>query len=204
VRTLARMARNIALVLLFGLRLAQCAACTAWDPLPVKLFNDAAVGDEVFQPAKEQAAWLLKSICVDVTWVPCLVVSQSNLTPCEAPVRAIELHILSSPATNDFGEETLGIAMPHLGSRDHAGVFLSRVRQTVASNVGIIDVPELLGCVMAHEIGHLLLHSTLHSSEGIMRADFRSADLKKAAQRQLKFTPEQRDAIHRNALAPER
>jgi hypothetical protein len=198
------MARSIALVFLFALRTAQCAACTARERLPVKLFNDAAVGDEVFQPAKEEAAWLLKSICVEVTWVPCVVVSESNLTPCEAPVRAIELHILSSPATNDFSEDTLGIAMPHLGSRDHAGVFLSRVRQTVAWNVGIINIPELLGCVMAHEIGHLLLHSTLHSKEGIMRAQFRSADLKKAAQRQLKFTPEQGEAIHRNALAQER
>ena len=94
--------------------------------------------------------------------------------------------------------------MPHLGSRDHAGVFLSRVRQTVAGNVGIIDIPELLGYVMAHEIGHLLLHSTLHSGEGIMRAQFRSADLKKAAQRQLKFTPDQGEAIHRNALEQER
>lgn len=56
---------------------------------------------------------------------------------------------------------------------------------------------------MAHEIGRLLLHSTAHSREGVMRAEFRRADLKKAAQRQLKFTPEQGEAIHRNALAQE-
>jgi hypothetical protein len=197
------MSRSIALVLLFGLRTAQCAACTAWERLPVKLFNDGAVGNEVLHPAKEDTAWLLKLVCVDVVWVPCAVVSRLNLTPCKAPDRAIELHILASPATNDFSEDTLGIAMPHVGSRDHAGVFLSRVRQTVASNVGIIDVPALLGYVMAHEIGHLLLHSTVHSSDGLMRADLRQADLKKAAQRQLKFTPEQGEAIRRNTLAPE-
>lgn len=200
-RTLPRMARSMALVLLFALRTAQCAACTAWEPLPIKLFNDADVGNDVLNPAKEEAAWLLKSVCVDVTWVPCLIVGVSNLTPCQAPVRAIELHILSSPATNDFSEDTLGIAMPHLGSADHAGAFLSRVRQTAARNAGIIDVSDLLGYVMVHEIGHLLLHSAAHSSEGLMRAQFRPADLKKAAQRQLKFTPEQAEAIHRNALA---
>src|ERR1700730_3708903 len=113
------MARRIALVFLFALRTAQCAACTAWERLPVKLFNDASVGNDVLHSAKEEAAWLLKSICVDVTWVRCLVVSRSNLTPCEAPVGAIELHILSSPGTNDFADDTLGIAMPHLGSGDH-------------------------------------------------------------------------------------
>lgn len=195
------MARTIALVLLFALRTAQGAACTARDRLPVKLFNDAAVGNDVLHPAKEEAAWLLKSICVDVTWVPCAVVSLSNLTPCEAPIRAIELHILPSPGTNDFSEDTLGIAMPHFRSGDHAGVFLSRVRQTADKNVGIIGVPALLGCVMAHEIGHLLLQSKVHSSEGLMRADFRPADLKRAGQRQLKFTLKQGEAIHRNALA---
>ena len=198
------MTGRTTLVLLFALRTAQCAACTAWERLPVKLFNDAAVGNEVLQPAKEEAAWLLKSICVDVIWVRCLVVTRSNLTPCEAPVRAIELHILSSPGTNDFGEDTLGIAMPHIGSGDHAGVFLSRVRQKAVQNVGLIDLPQLLGYVMAHEIGHLQMHSTIHSSEGLMRTEFRPADLKKAGQRQLKFTPEQAEAIHRNALAQER
>ena len=198
------MPRTITLVLLFALRTAEGAACTEWARLPVKLFNDAAVGNEVLHPAKEEAAFLLKSICVDVTWVPCRVVSRSNLTPCEAPLRAIELHILSRPATNDFGEDTLGIAIPRFGSGDHAGVFLSRVRQKAAQNVGIIDVPDLLGYVIVHEIGHLLLHSTAHSSEGLMRADLRQADLKKAAQRQLKFTPEQGDAIRRNSVAQER
>jgi hypothetical protein len=205
VRTLPRMA-HMALVfpLLLALRSAQCADCTAWERLPVKLFNDAAVGSEVLQPAKEEAAWLLKSICVDVTWVPCRVVTRSNLIPCQAPLRAIELHFLSSPGTNDFGEDTLGIAMPHFGSGDHAGVFLSRVRHKAAQNVDLIDLPELLGYVMAHEIGHLLLHSTVHSSEGLMRTEFRREDLKKAGQRQLKFTPEQAREIHRYTLVQER
>jgi hypothetical protein len=200
VATLLGMARSIALVLLFALRTGQCAPCIARASRPVKLFNDAAVGNDILHPAKEEAGWLLKSACVVPIWIPCLVISVSNQAPCPAPVGAIELHILSSPATNDFGEDTMGIAMPHLGSGDHAAVFLSRVRETAARNVGIIDVSNLLGYVMAHEIGHLLLHSTTHSSGGLMRGEFRPADLKKAGQRQLRFTPEQADAIHRDAL----
>jgi hypothetical protein len=195
------MTPSIALVLLFALRTGQCAACITREPRPIKLFNDAAIGTDVLHRAKEEAAWLLKLACVVPIWVPCLVVSVSNPTPCPLPVRAIELHILSSPAANDFGEDTMGIAMPHLGSGDHAAVFLSRVRETAARNVGIIDISDLLGYVMAHEIGHLLLHSTSHSSEGLMRAEFRPADLKKAGQRQLKLTPEQAEAIHRDVLA---
>ena len=191
------MTARIAVVLLLAFRVAQCAPCTAWAPLLVKLFNDAGVGRRALDHAKGDTAWLLKSVCVNVTWVPCPVVSRSNLTPCRAPARAIELHILFLPATNDYTAEALGIAMPHFGSGDHSGVFWSRVRQT-AARTGVIDSSDLLGTVMAHEIGHLLLHSTTHSSEGVMRADFRPADLKKAGQRQLKFTPEQAEVIHRN------
>jgi hypothetical protein len=44
--------------------------------------------------------------------------------------------------TSDFSEDTLGIAMPHLGSDDHASVFLSRVRETASRNAALIDVSQ--------------------------------------------------------------
>jgi hypothetical protein len=113
----------------------------------------------------------------------------------------MELHLLSSPATNDWHDDTLGMAMPHLNAGNHAAVFLSRVRRSAARNVGVIDVSNLLGYVMAHELGHLLLHSTLHSNEGVMRADFRPADLKQAGQRRLTFTKEQAEALCRSVVA---
>jgi hypothetical protein len=97
----------------------------------------------------------------------------------------------------------MGIAMPHLDSGGHAGVFWSRVRQTAARNPGIIDASDLLGYVMAHESGHLLLHSTKHS-DGIMCAEFRPADLKKAGQRQLKFTTAHAEEIQRYRVAQQR
>src|SRR6516225_7083098 len=99
------MSRRIA-VLLFVCSAAHDAACAEREPLPVKLFNEAAVGDDDLHRAKEEAAWLLKSVCVGLRWVPCLPVTRSTLSPCQGPVRAIELHILSSPATNDWHEDT--------------------------------------------------------------------------------------------------
>ena len=185
------------LVLLLALvGAAPYKACTLWEPLPVKLFNHAAVENGPLRLAKGEAAWLLKSVCVVVDWVPCAVVSVSHPEPCAAPSRAIELHILPSPLTDGFTETAMGFAFL---SRGNAAVFLSRVRQLEASNLGIIDLSGLLGHVMAQEIGHLMLNSSVHSSEGLMRADFRRVDLKKAAQRQLLFTAGQATAIRRNA-----
>ena len=92
----------------------------------------------------------------------------------------------------------MGIAMPYLDAGDRAAVFLSRVRATAARDPELAGVDDIMGCVMAHEIGHLLLHSSSHSSEGIMRADFRQSDLMKGVQRLLVFTPAERETIQSN------
>jgi len=152
----------------------------------------------MLRPAINDASWILKTACIKVVWIHCAPVNRSNVAICQAPAGALELHILSVPATNDFHEDTLGIAIPHVGAGDRAATFLSRVRETADRNAGIADLSVVLGVAMAHELGHLLLHSASHSSEGVMRADLRPDDLKRASQRRLRFTQEQCEAIGRN------
>jgi hypothetical protein len=185
------MLGRAALLGVLAVRVTHCAPCPDTHRVPVKLFNDAAVSKTVLNSAAGDAAWILKSACVEVAWIPCPPVSRSNLSPCAAPVGALELHVLSVPLTDDFHGDTLGVAMPHLDAGDRAAVFVSRVRATAARYPELAGVEDVMGCVMAHEIGHLLLHSNSHSSEGIMRADFRQKDLIKGVQRRLVFTPEE-------------
>ena len=49
----------------------------------------------------------------------------------------------------------------------------------------------LMGHVIAHELGHLLLETPEHSVEGIMRARWGQSDLDRAAQGLLLFHPSQ-------------
>ena len=60
----------------------------------------------------------------------------------------------------------------------------------------MVDVGHLLGCAIAHELGHLLLRSKEHAIEGVMRGDFGPAELRKASQRQLTFTAGHRSRIY--------
>ena len=169
----------------------------------MKIFNDAAVGQGVLQAAEENAAWILKTASIEVVWMPCRPVSRSDMAICKAPPGALEMHILPHPLTSDVHEDTLGFAILRMSAGDHGAVFLSRVREAAARNSGEIAVADVLGCAIAHEIGHLLLRSGTHSSEGVMRADLRPDDLRRAAQRRLTFTPEQRDRIRRNKQVPQ-
>jgi hypothetical protein len=60
----------------------------------------------------------------------------------------------------------LGVAMPALAT---ASVFYNRIASTAQTRP--VDADLMLGRVIAHEVGHLLLPAGSHSRYGIMRAD---------------------------------
>jgi hypothetical protein len=86
-------------------------------------------------------------------------------------------------------DQTLGFA--ESGTRD-ATVLYDRVKKFARRyhiNCGV-----MLGYVIAHELGHLLLPPKSHSVEGVMRG---MIDLQLAAAKQLRFTPEQGELMRR-------
>jgi hypothetical protein len=56
-------------------------------------------------------------------------------------------------------------------------------------------VSTILGAAMAHEIGHLLLNSNTHGSDGIMIASFGHKQIVQASRGELQFTAEQAGGI---------
>jgi hypothetical protein len=95
------------------------------------------------------------------------------------------VNVLSQDMAAPFyvSDETVGFAIP--GSRA-ANVIYERIRQIarrrhVASGL-------LLGYVIAHELGHLLLPAHSHSSSGLMRPDL---DMERAATKKLRFSADQ-------------
>jgi hypothetical protein len=54
---------------------------------------------------------------------------------------------------------------------------------------------QILGHVMAHEIGHVLLNQQVHSAHGIMRGEWDIADFRTMTSGTLLFTPQQADNL---------
>jgi hypothetical protein len=67
-----------------------------------------------------------------------------------------------------------------------AAVYFHRAND-IARDYGVRRAIALAG-IMAHEIGHLLLDRSAHSSTGVMRASWEYGDLLKIAQGTLWFT----------------
>jgi hypothetical protein len=161
------------------------AACPEIRPLVVHLAVNTQVDPTALTSGRQEAAWILRSLCAAIQW------SEVELAD------GLLIRVLSAPLTTDPTPDALGFAMPNIGRGDRGAVFLSRIQEKVEASGGRVSLPILLGTVIAHEIGHLLLGTTTHSAEGIMRADFGKVELEKAAQRHLVFTAADRAAFSR-------
>ena len=86
--------------------------------------------------------------------------------------------------------EVFGVAFLSAdGEGCYSDVFYDRAMQLHAD--WKVRLADILGNVMAHELGHLLLGSNSHSGFGIMRAHWRSEELRRLSRDGLWFTNEE-------------
>ena len=90
-----------------------------------------------------------------------------------------------------------GIAQPSTtgGFGYMAYIFYHRVAELCGRQYPKAPV---LGHMIAHELGHLLLGLSSHSRAGIMRVPWRSKDLQIACQNGMRFTKQQSNRIRAN------
>jgi hypothetical protein len=151
--------------------------------LTVAVAHYADVDPKTMKEAERVASEVYRRAGIEIQWV--------EPSTYEGATR-LYVNVLSQEMAAPYyaSDETVGFAIP--GSRA-ANVIYERVRQAarrrhVASGL-------LLGYVIAHELGHLLLPAHSHSSSGLMRPDI---DMELAATKKLRFT------AHQVALIQER
>jgi Zn-dependent protease with chaperone function len=145
--------------------------------------------------AKSEAALILSNVGVRVQWERRDYISRpaagsvrcARLT---ADISVIDLDILdSTSAENHPG--ALGYSLPFQRSGVRIVVFSDRV---LAMRSG----PNLLGHVIAHEVGHILMGTLAHAESGVMRAHWNAGDLAAIGYGSLAFTPVEAEMIAQN------
>jgi hypothetical protein len=136
-------------------------------PLTVAIYDYAALPPPVLERSKGVATEIYGRIGVSLVWLDGPQVAAAlptNTAACpDSPTPVIRLRLLPRSANPRRPAGDLGSAV---SGGWLALVLVERV-EYVATSKGL-DVEDLLGVVMAHEIGHLLLPPDSHSAAGIM------------------------------------
>src|SRR6267142_486444 len=115
------------------------------------------------------------------------------------PPREVEIRVVKATALSERG--SLGFAAVDVVERAGtlATVYVDRV-DALAMEAGI-DRGELLGHVIAHEVGHLILGSVDHSPHGLMRATWKVDELRRNLPLDWKFSGAQGAEMRRRLVA---
>ena len=152
------------------------AAATAREPetaVNVFVVNSANVRPEVLSTAQAHATAVYRAARVRLRWVGQQVAEPSGAQPVDFTVTIVSRQGADT-LTRQTGipEETLGFAAMDVGGRAEHGriayVFYNRVEDYAGKRQ--LPVAGLLGRVMGHELGHLMLGVGSHAESGIMRA----------------------------------
>jgi hypothetical protein len=131
--------------------------------LTVRVDNVASVPADVLQFAENRAAAVFGRIGARVQWID---QDQAVREHIKAPFIVVLVNAESEGGRASTFADALGLANRSVG---RAHVFCDRV---AALHVGLPrTISSLLGDVIAHELGHLLLPPPDHSADGIMRPE---------------------------------
>lgn len=163
--------------------------------ITLRVANYARVPDAVLAASEKKAQRLLLQAGVESRWLECPL-GGASMDP-ESPRGPADffLWVVSKVMRERRSErDALGFALPCPQGRGGclAYIFYPRI-QTLAA-VDDASLSDVLGHVMAHEIGHLLLGPG-HSPAGIMQAEWTRRDLESAARNELSFTPQEMELL---------
>jgi hypothetical protein len=158
----------------------------------------------VLRAAEAEVTRLYRAVGVDSTW---LQIQPDGSGPESEEVSQPGVHLLIMIVPRETTARmapagALGLTPSEPGGESRvAYVFYDRVEGAAQSSGA--DLGTLLGCAIAHEIGHMLLPRPAHSATGIMRATWTDEDLQATAKGRLTLSHEQGEMIrtHLTALA---
>lgn len=153
------------------------------------VYDYAKVALQTLDDALERVRMIFAEAGVAV--VPLNCTGDHYPEPCRRPLNPLTvlLRIVPAPGSGPR-RDTMGYSTGQCITVEYAGV------KAVAEEAGIIDY-KLLGCVVAHELGHVLLGPDSHSQRGIMKARYTEDELTRMKVAPLWFLPE--EAVHMRA-----
>jgi hypothetical protein len=162
------------------------------------VYNYAGVGADVLWRAQVEATRVYEAIGVNITWVDA---GSDFDTPDARAEISVAILPESMAARRQLGSDVLGCAPGTVEERGRIAFALyDRIKGVTRHDP--LAVGRVLGLVIAHEVGHLLLPYGSHSERGIMHDNWDVNSARFILASDLGFTDEQGELI-RSRLALE-
>jgi hypothetical protein len=174
--------------------LCSASLLTAGQQMNVAICNLGGVGGSVIAGAKAETALVYRSAGVEIVWHECDTFPSAS-AQARDPWFIVRLRTDRPPLT--VGPASLDV-MGKAFVEDHGGYMADAYFQAIqaTSELHRGDSGVLLGFVMAHELGHLLLGAG-HTPDGVMQAAWGQKQMDALRQRWLRFTEECATRIRR-------
>lgn len=162
--------------------------------ITVRVYDYANLGRGTLIAMERQTAFIFRKVGLTMRWCNMTTDSPHSMvdSSCGLPaasarldVRIVSRIMAEAGATAD---STMGFAM---GNSATVSYHWSKAADPKADALS----GDILACVIAHEIGHLLLGPDSHSPTGIMKGKWSKEDLQGAGWGRLVFTPKQAELI---------
>jgi hypothetical protein len=174
--------------------------------ITIGAYDYAHAAPDALLKAERVTDGILQVAGVSIVWFACSVDGSSQANPACAnlvgPMK-LTLHIIprDAAARLRLKSEVFGIAAEG-GEGEFAcdaWVFYDKVREAAAQTG--LTLPQILGTVIAHELGHLFLGTNSHSKLGLMRARWSREELLAADLGELSFSNSESDRIRSSIVA---
>jgi hypothetical protein len=185
---------------------SKTAAIIETEPrVAISVYDYAHVPTGLLAAAEEDARRVFRQAGVETVWTTCFPKpGKAEADGCSAvDANHLMLKILPRAIAAHVRErsDVLGTAIvDEKGIGFYAYVFYDRV-QRVAEERKLGHA--LLGDVLAHEIGHLLLGSDSHSVSGIMSAHWHGEELRRISEAAMFFAPNQSRMMKDRVTSPQ-
>ena len=180
---------------------AARAAAVIPDGLVIRVYDNAGVlpGDRTRAIAR--AREILARAELDAEWLDCPARGVKAAWACAAPIGWNELVVrLGRAPARDADAKALGSSIidARTGVGTFATVYVDRVG--LVARQGNTDVATMIGRLIAHEVGHLLLGTNTHTNTGLMREIWTLAELTRNDAQDWTFSPAQRETLRASQL----
>jgi hypothetical protein len=187
-----------------GLAQSRISTPSRFEPgITVVVQNPAQVPPKALARTEEVAGSILSQAGVKVRWLDCdLAALAQDLSDCAQPLRPNEfvLAVVGKLQTlsPELATSTLGFALVPSEGRQGYRAYVSYDHARDISQRTHVEVDRVLGVGVAHELGHLLLGESAHSSTGIMKILWQGNEMRAGLNWNMLFTPQQSKRIQSN------